>query len=65
MAGEKNAGIVHIHSMPQAMHWGDDWMMEAQRLERYALTLEMILETYKMQITLLEKEIAHLRAQRG
>ena len=61
----KSAGIVHIHSTRQALHWGDDWMMEAQRLERYALTLEMILETYKMQITLLEKEIAHLRAQRG
>ena len=61
MAGERNADIVHIHSTRQAMHWGDDWMMEAQRLERYALTLEMILETYKMQVTFLLKEIEHLK----
>lgn len=62
MAGEqRNADIVHIHSTRQAMRWGDDWMLEAQRLERYALTLEMILETYKMQVTFLLKENERLK----
>ena len=49
-----------IDSREDAMRWGREWERHAQHLEEYALTLEYLLEAYKLQLRVAEREIERL-----
>ena len=53
--------VVEIRSRYDALKWGGGWEKRAQHLEEYALTLELIVATYKLQLRVAEREIERLR----
>lgn len=50
-----------IHTRKDALAWGGEWERRCQHLEEYALTLELIISTYKLQLKVAEKEQERLR----
>lgn len=54
-----------IKDRADAMRYGDEWQARARHLEEYALTLDLLLSAYKLQLRVAEREIERLRGLIG
>ena len=53
--------VVEIRSRYDALKWGGGWEKRAQHLEDYALTLELIIASYKLELAVERRESERLR----
>lgn len=53
--------IVKVESCEGMHRVAKDWEARAMHLEEYALTLELLLAAYKLQLTAAEKEIERIK----
>lgn len=53
--------VVEIRSRYDALKWGGGWEKRAQHLEEYALTLELIIASYKLELAVERRESERLR----